>query len=1152
MKNKVTYLFQYYFDKKLLKDYWKMVVGGVIFCFITIIFPSKLYSQSKVIIDSDTVLSIEEIFDLIKKQTENTFIYRSDLFNGMPKVELKKGEISVNQLLAKSLKDMKLDFSISDHNSIILSRSEGELESLSEEVSEKKVIPSQLDISGTVRDVNGEPLVGVNIQVKGTAIGTATNINGKFFLEGVDEDGVLIVSYIGYQTKEITLGGRSKLDITLSEDSQTLDEVVVVGYGLKKKKSLTGSISSIGNEELQTSTHSSLAQNIQGKMAGVQIRQNSGGPGEFNSMINIRGFGTPLFVIDGIVRDGATDFQKINPDDIESISVLKDASAAIYGMNAANGVIIVTTKKGEKGKTEFNYTNAVGFQSPTDVPQMTNAYQWMQMRNDANVNAGGNPYISHEELEKYRNGEDGYGTTDWYDETFKKNAVQQQHNLSARGGNESISYFTSFGYQREEGLLRSGDLNYQKYTFRTNLDVNLVENLKASFNLYGRFDKRETPGESFFFIFKESRIALPTNKPYANGNEDYYGLVSPSNQNPIALSDREETGYFEQKDKFIQSSVALTYDIPFVKGLSLKGVASYDSDNYLGKDLVKSYNLYNYNSAEDIYLPTKLRVPSVIANSNGDDNRVTLQGYLQYQSDFWSDHNLDMVFIFEQREGWNRDSYLRREYDFFTNDQIDLAGLNNQFTSGNESEYASRSFLGRINYDYHGKYLLEVAARYDGSYRYHPSQRWGFFPVVSGGWRISEEDFFRNNISFISNLKIRGSYGQVGEDAGDPFQYVPGFSTSGGGGYEFVNGEYLNGASSPAIVNENLTWFTSTIKNIGLDLELWDGILNFEVDIYERDREGLLAYRNVSLPNTFGGSLPQENLNSDQVKGAEFTIIHNNHIGEFRYSISGNFNYYRTKNVYIERGPFTSSWDQWRNGASDRWKDVLWGYRIDGQFQNHEEIANAPVQNGNIGNTRELPGDFRYEDVNGDGVINGNDEVPLFWGGQPKMHYGMTFSGAWKGFDFNILLQGSGNYSIRFREVYAEIFAFRGNTPAYFYDRWHLADPYDPNSEWVEGTWPASRFISDVGAIYKESPIWRRDASYLRLKNIELGYTFNRVQLDVFGLNNFRIYGNVHNILTFADSFVKPFDPEKIEGSYDAGLTYPLTRSFNFGISVGF
>lgn len=1004
------------------------------------------------------------------------------------------------------------------------------------------------NISGIVTDKNSEPLPGVTIVIEGTTIGTVTDAEGKFTI-AAENGQVLQFSFVGMQNKEVTVTDDSDVKVTLIEDMIGIGEVVAIGYGSKKKESLTSAISNIQSDEITTTTHSSLAQALQGKVSGLQIRQNTGEPGSYDTRINVRGFGTPLFIIDGVAREGNGGFQRLNPEDIESISILKDAAAAIYGLRAANGVIIVTTKKGTQGKTKFNYHGVYGIQSPTDVPEMANAAQYVEMVNRARVFSGLGPAYTEEEVENYRNGALGYEGTNWYDETFKKEAFQQQHNFSASGGNESVTYFTSLGFVEDAGLLKSNDLNYKKYTFRSNLTAQLTKNLKAEIQLSGLYDKKESPGESFFMIFKATRTGDPTAKPFANDNPDFPSLLMPSNQNPVAMAERDISGFREDVNKRFRSTVVLTYDVPYVEGLTLTGRYSYDSNNHMGKDLMKSYKLYDYDADADRYIGFTQQSPSRISNNWSDYSLLNFQTQISYENTFFEDHNVAATLVYEQQSTFERWAWLQREYDFFTNDQIDQGSLNNQQTSGNERERGSRSVIGRFNYDYKGKYLIEYAFRYDGSYRYHPDYRWGFFPVVTAGWRVSEEPFFQNSLPFISNLKLRGSYGIVGEDAGAPFQYVEGFTTTGGGGYEFEDGVYQTGASAPPIVNPELTWFESTITDIGFDLGMWKNSFSLEFDVYERYREGLLARRNISLPNTFGGELPQENLNSDRVRGFDVAAGYRNSIGDFHYEIRGNFNLSRRNREYVERGPFTSSWDQWRNGRADRYDDIVWGYVVEGQFQDEDDVIFSPIQNGDLGNIRELPGDFKFKDMNGDGVINGNDMVPKFYNGTPKQYYGLTLAAQWKGFDVTALFQGSGKYTVRFREVYAQMFAFRGNTPAYFYDSW----TQNEDGTWNPGEWPANRYNTDTGALYHESEVWRKDASYFRLKTLDVGYTFrNQNWMNSVGIDNMRIYANGHNLITWADDFVKPFDPEKIEGSYSAGLTYPLTRSFNMGINITF
>ncbi len=1119
------------------------VVYALVFVFCLNV-QAKTYSQ--VISIHVKSAPLDKVFQIIESQSEYVVLYSLNELKDARPVTITAKSIEVDKLLKILFEKIPFNYKIDDKT--ILVNKKPVKASISNELTELKEVNDQKEqvVTGIVRDENGQVVEDVTVNIKGTAIHSKTNAAGQFSITVPDKSNILVLSKIGFESIEQAINKRSNLFIQMKRSIEDLSEIVVVGYGTQKKVNLTGAVSQISNKEIQTSTHSSLAQSLQGKIPGLQIRQNTGEPGDFNTSINIRGFGSPLYVIDGIPQnDSGQSFQRLSPNDIESISFVKDASAAVYGLRAGNGVVIVTTKKGIIGEPNFDFSTVYGFQRPTEMPEMANRAQWAALRNEADINAGGVPYFTKEQLQEHING----SSTDWYGLTMKNISPQKQHNISVRGATDKVSYFTSVGYVDEGGLLKSDDLNYKKYTFRTNLGITLHKNWKAEMSISGRYDKKEAPSAGFYNIFNGTRTALPYAEPYANANEEYLALQQYIN--PISSSRSDISGYVEDVGREFNAYGTLIFKVPYVEGLSLKGKAAYMYNNGANKLLSKSYRLYTYDPVlADPYVAHIQNNPSKISNANLFSDAIVLQGIASYEKSY-KNHNIASTLIFEQNTFFSRSSSLSREYDFYTNDQINQAGLNNQVNSGIEEQRASQSFIGRFNYDFKSKYLLEYAFRYDGSYRYHPDRRWGFFPVLSAGWRVSEEGFMKN-LSLLSNLKLKASYGKVGQDAGDPFQYVQGYSLSGGGGYEFVDGTWLNGASSPSIVNEKLTWFTSTIANLGVEMGLFNNKINIEADIYQRDREGLLARRLVSLPNTFGGTLPDENLNSDRVRGIELGISYKNTSGKFKYDIGANFNFARTMNKYVERGPFVNNNDKWRSGSEYRWNDVIWGFVYDGQFQNQEEIANAAIQGGNFGNSQLMPGDFRYKDINEDGVIDGNDMQPLFYNGTPKMHYGLTFNATYKGFDFNMLIQGSAKYTIRFKEVYAEVFAFGLNTPAYFYDRWHQADPYDKNSEWIPGTWPATRFVSNAGTNYMESEVWRKDASYVRIKSVQIGYTIPDFALEKFGVKKVRLYVNGHNLYTLADKFVKPFDPEKIEGAYSAGFSYPLTRSYNFGINLNF
>ena len=1003
---------------------------------------------------------------------------------------------------------------------------------------------TQQVVTGTILDDQGIPLPGANVIQKGTTRGVMTDFDGNFSIT-VEPGSVLVISYLGYRTQEIEIGDQTEVTIQMEPDAAGLDEVVVVGYGTQKKGNLTSAISTIQGEEITTTTHASLAQSLQGKVPGLQIRQQDGEPGSFSSSINIRGFGEPLYVIDGIVRDGGVEFQQLNPNDIESITILKDASAAIYGLNAANGVILVTTKKGITGEPTFNYNGTVGFQRPTHVPRMSSAAQYLEMYNDAVFYRDGNHYLSAEELQRWREGGPGYMSTNWFDETFKDYATQHQHNFSVRGGTEKVDYFVSLGTFTEGGLFKSNDINYNRYNFRSNLGMNLTDNLRAELMLSGKYSEREYPGgDGFMWIYKGTIISHPHERPFINDNPDYPANIH-NQQNPVLMSQNKYAGYTTNENKDFNSSVSLTWDVPFIPGLEARAVASYDSRNMFNKNVWKNYTVYSPDLTPQVINPPR------IANAIDDANRLVFQGQLTYDNTFNDVHNVNATAVFEQKHYEKRYAYLKREYDFYTTDIVDFAG-GLQTNAGNEIEEATMSYIGRVNYAYDSKYLIGLAFRYDGSYRYAPGNRWAFFPTASAGWRISQENFVRDNLRFIDDLKIRASYGEIGENVGQPFQHVLGYSPAPNLGAEFTNGQVTGGLTAPGVINPHFTWVKSTIADVGIEGSLFQNKLSFEADYYEREKTGKLKTREGGLPNTFGGDMPIENLESELTRGFDFIITHQNQINDFQYGVSFNMNLSRTMHKEVDKPEATSSWDRWKHGYPNRWNDIVWGYDRTGQFQDQEQINHGPIHGGQQGNNLILPGDYTYEDVNGDGIIDGKDMLPTFRNSNPKLFYGFTLSAAYKNFDLNAVFQGAGLYTIRFNEVYSQMFFNDGNIPEYFHDRWHRADPYDPSSDWVPGRWPANRFAEYMQSSYRESDAWRMKADYLRLKSLEIGYTLPSNITESLLVDHVRLYANGHNLLTFTDGFLKQFDPEKHEGQYQAGYNYPLMQSFNFGINVSF
>ena len=1022
-------------------------------------------------------------------------------------------------------------------------------------------------VSGKVVDNQGEPIPGAVLIGPGNT-NAITDLDGNFSLT-VPSNAEVKVTCLGYLPYTFKAKGATGIKLTLAEDHENLEESVVVGYGVQKKAVITGSVTNVSSKEILTTTANDLVTKLQGKVSGLNIRNNTATPGAYDHSINIRGFGGPLYIIDGINRDG-TDFNKLNPEDIETFTVLKDASAAIYGINAGNGVIIVTTKSGSHhGMARFQFNANMGFSTPTDRVRMANAYEYYWLRNAANINAGDPEYISPEELEAWRVGEitfdkDGeiqrHKSTDWYDATCKKFSARQEYSLSADGGVKGVKYYFNVNYSTDNGLLRSGDINYDKWSFRSVVTADLAKDLKLSANVSGYMDDRWDPAADMFNVFRGTICSLPYKPVYAtldvepfNAWPYYNGVKDGQSYNPVAQSYVSEGGHHHYVNNAIQSVFTLTYSPTWLEGLEVKGTVSFDKRFAQTKILRKNWKMYTYNSITGEVADEDWNPNVQIKNTDNYLHVYNYQGQVNYKKEI-KQHHIGASAIFEaivRDNDWNS---INKYFDFFTQAELDYAGDKDQTTGGNEDHQRKLGFIGRFNYDYASKYLLEAAVRRDGSYRYHPDVRWGTFPVISAGWRISEENWFKNNIKWFSNFKLRASWGIMGEDAGNAFQWISGYGIGGGGWWEYTPGAVTNGVTSPALVNEHLSWLKSYMADIGLDIGLFDNKLSVTVDVFWKDKTGLLATRSVDLPNTFGAAFPQENLNSNRTRGIEFSFDWQHRFGDFFYNISGNATFGRTMNMYIEHGPYTSSWSIYRGANDYRWSGLGWIYNLLGQFQTLEEIENAPVYNTGQGNKYMQPGDWIFEDVNGDGVIDGDDTRPISLspGAAPIWNYGLTLSGNWRGLDFSVLFQGAAGFTVYYSGPYAEPFWLGGNVPAYLMDSWHHEDIFDSESPWVPGFFPAVRTMDKDPYRNYASAYTYKDCSYVRLKNVELGYTLNKRFLKKVHIDKARFFLNVNNPYTWCNRFVKAYDPEKVAGQQNLGWNYPLMMTFNTGINLNF
>lgn len=1024
---------------------------------------------------------------------------------------------------------------------------------------------AQNQVTGHVADATGEPIIGANVTVKGTTVGTITDIDGNFTLEVGSTDGTLVVSFIGYKSAEAAIKGKSPINVILQEDTETLDEVVVVGYGTQNRKSLTGAISDVKSESLTRSVSTTTAGALSGKIAGISTRAKDARPGKGISL-EIRNMGAPLYVIDGIPYGGNTGndwlvnsevsgndvFNSLNIEDIESITVLKDASAAIYGLRASNGVVLVTTKKGKKNeKVSINVNGYYGWQNLTRFPELANAEQYTRGLAEAAQNRGEDPnsVYTKEELAKWAAGtEKGYKSYDYYDMIMRKNVPQYHVNASVTGGSERTNYYLSVAHTSQEAMMP--DFNYQRTNFQLNLDTKITNRFTIGAQVSGRYEKTNDVGlpggDGYYSAILAVFKMRPIDSPYANDNPNYIRNIDSyrNGYNPAAFR-RDIAGYKDSMTRYANINAYAQYDFGF--GLTAKATFSYGYTNSRFDGYQYAYQIYTYDEASDTYNGT-----NAAGRWRLQIDRSVPTRYMQLQLNYnkqIKDHNISAVLGYEASDyDWSKKTYGTEP----STDYLPLLQMDEINSFGDEWSYEARAgWLARVNYDYAHKYLVELLARYDGSYLYAPSQRWGFFPGASIGWRISEENFFAPLKSVVDDLKIRASIGQTGtESRVSLFGYLSGYNWNQGSAV--LDGEYVTGLNQRGLPVTNLSWTKNTTKNIGFDLTMFGNRLTISADAFRKDITGVPAARyDVLLPSEVGYSLPNENLNKQAYVGTEAMATWTDHIGDFNYRVSGNITFSRYRNIESYKPRFSNSWDEYRNSSEDRWGGIYWGYQVIGQFQSEEEIKNYPVNLDGQGNTTLLPGDLIYKDVNNDGVINGMDERPIGFpeGWAPILSFGGNIGLEWKGIDLNIDFSGGAMQGWRQNYELTNAYHNGGNSPAYLLeDRWHRLDLYDPESEWVPGRYPAIR-NGEFAYNNKNSDFWLHNVHYLRISNLEIGYSLPTWMLKPIHAQKVRIYGSVSNLCSFDNVHQYGIDPEITAA---AAVVYPQQRTFLVGFNVTF
>jgi TonB-linked SusC/RagA family outer membrane protein len=990
---------------------------------------------------------------------------------------------------------------------------------------------------------SGDPLPGVSVLVKGTTKGATTNAEGVFSIDVPGPDAVLVFSFIGYTSEEVVVGQRTSLTITMVPDLKSLSEVVVVGYGETKKESLTSAITSVKGKELVKSPQPNLSNSFAGRVSGVVASTSSGEPGADGARLLIRGQSTtgdnsPLIVIDGVAnRLGG--LERLDPNDIESISVLKDASAAIYGSQAANGVILVTTKRGRSSTGPvFNFTYNQGLVRPTRLPKMADAATYATILNEIQYyrspSGGLNQIYSAEDIQKFGNGSDplNHANSDWIDAVMKPYSLQDQQNLSVAGGGAEAQYFVSLGRRHQEGIYKNTNLKFEQWNIRSNIDVNLTKNLRVGIDLSGRAEDRVFPSSSAGDIFRSTFRTYPTLPVYYPGSLPSPGIESGAN--PVVTA-TEAAGSDKQPLTVINTMLNFEYKTPFLKGFSVKGFYAHDRIFASRKLFRTPWTVYRINNSTNPVSFDPVRsgpVTPELTERQRNDWFTTANLSLNYETQLGRTYLKAFVAYEQNLQAAQWFETFRRGYLSPLIPEIDLGGSapEERSNSGNSEKFTRRNYFGRLSVDFDQRYLAEVQFRYDGSSRFPKNGRFGFFPSASVGWRVSSEPWF--HVAAIDNLKVRASYGILGNDRVRPFQYLNTFNLRSA---NYV----LDGTPVPTfgiqqLANPNITWETARKLDIGLETRVFNN-LSVELDYFSERRTGLLVPRTGSVPyvsgivNENGASaiIPDENIGEVKNHGFEAQATYTKTIGDLTFNIGGNFTYNRSEVLFLDDAAGIPEYQQ-RVGRP-LGSQLL--YKTAGIFKTQDDLS-VPKLPGN------QLGDLIYQDVNNDGKITADDRVRESLSNVPQIVYGFTAGATYKSLDFSLLLQGQARAVQYVLTEAGEV----GN----FFDSW-ASNRWSPTNP--EGTYPRVdvRTSSSINGGLNRNDFWLYNTSFLRIKNIEVGYTIPASLSQKAMLKGVRVYVNAFNLATF--SKVKDFDPE---GQSESAQFYPQQQIFNAGLNLKF
>lgn len=976
------------------------------------------------------------------------------------------------------------------------------------------------NISGKVIDDTGETVIGATVRVEGTTTATVTDIDGTFSIKAAIGD-KLVISYVGYETKTVEIVDNHLLQIEIVPSESLLDEVVVVGYGQQKKASVVGAISTVSTKELKQSPTANITNALAGKLPGLVTVQSSGEPGADLASLYIRGISTfsgsqnPLILVDGVERD----IKNMTAMEIESISILKDASAtAVYGVRGANGVVLVTTKRGQSGKPTVSFNADFGLQSPTRLPEMVNSYEIATLLNEGYINEGYNPLYSQEELDAYRYGTDPYNypDTDWMDVMLKDQTPLQQYNLSISGGTDKAKYFVMVGILNQGGLYNFENYNkdyntnvsYQRYNFRTNADFQINKTLSAKVNLSGVMGTKHQPIWDATYAFDRFKISNPHRAPIKNPDGSW-ATEEKTVFNPVAML--LDGGYSDSKETGITATIGMNARLDeYIQGLSANVDFSFDFNNTYTQSRTRDISFWSLNSGDGTY--TELFPGSKLGygdNLSVYNSRYNFEPSISYTKVFDGNHEITGLLLYNQSE------YLKKSG-----------------TALERLPYRRMGLVGRITYGYKNKYLAEFNAGYNGSENFAPGKRFGFFPAGSLGWVVSEEDFFVKNL--VEYLKLRASVGLVGNDqiGGDRYLYMSLYKDASGASFGYPSKSGTSGLSELRIGNPDLTWEKATKYNLGVDTRIFGDKLSLTLDaFYERRRDILTSISDI-IPGTYGFDSLVSNDGEVSNRGFEGDVTWRAKLGsEFFYNVGATFSFARNK---IEKVPESPQEYSYLLKTGTRIGQPFGKIAL-GLFQSYEEILETPTHQNVV-----QPGDIKYMDINGDGVVDSNDNYPIGNPQVPEIFFSFNMGFSFKGIDFTCMFQGASNSSYYFSTSQNVPFVNENNTPLKVWmDRW--------TPENRDAIYPRiTPYQNDNNSLY--SSFWQIDNTYLRLKNIELGYTFDKKLTSKLGLENLRFYLNSVNLLTWDN--VKVYDPENY--AQNNRTSYPVMRVVNTGINVTF